>query len=309
MDTRRVEQRLREALAARADQVRPEDLRPAPVPPTPAARTAHRPHRFLLALAAPAALTVVLAITVGSWVLARQPSDGGPAPAYPPQAAGAPTSAEPDTAEPSIEVQGLPSESDTVAPVIVTAAPRTTTVPGTSRRATVPAFTVSGGTTDTADRIRRLLSKHVTGLVDGYRNRADLRTLQITAAAIEPWEDYLSVRLDTTDDFGGPHGTDTTTALVMDTRTGSPATAGDLFTDITAVDEIMRTALAGRPGPDRPTEIDELTMRSGTGIAPVWYPADDGLHWVLDECAHTPCVTGPAEAIVAWPELAAHLRP
>lgn len=310
MDTRRVEERLQAALAARAEQVKPEDMRPAALPHAPATRTARRPQRLLLALAAPATLTLVLAVTIGVWCLAGRSPDAVASPPPATATAAPQLSAATGVAVPPSDGGPATSGAATVAPVSVTASPRTTTVPGTSGRAIYPAFAVSGGTPPVTDRIHQLITGHVTGLIDAYRHRAGLRTLQITAGAIARWDHYLSVRLDTIDDLGGPHGKNTTTtALVINTRTGSPAAAGDLFTDVAAVDELMRSAISHRAGPKDSTQVGKLTMRSGAAAGLSWYPAADGLHWVLDRCLYPHCAAGQPQAVVAWRQLTALVKP
>lgn len=273
MDTRRVEQRLRAALVARAEQIRPEDLIHLTHP-----ATVRRPRRLPLALAVPATVVVVLAVTLGVWALAGRPPGRGP-------------------------------DAAATAPLSVTASPRTATVPGTTATATYPEFTVSGGTPLVADQIRELLTREVSGVVGAYRDRGGLRLVRITAAAITVWGRYLSVRLDTVDDFGGPHGNNTSTAVVADTRTGARATAGDLFTDVPAVDEAMRAALVRQAGLKDTTQVGRLTMRSGAGSGLSWYPAADGLHWVLDRCTFAPCALSQPEAVVPWPSLTALVKP
>ena len=189
----------------------------------------------------------------------------------------------------------------------MTASPRTGIVPGTTARLTYPVFAVSGGIGATQDEIQQLLATRVTGLVDGYRSREGLRTARITAT-IGRWEGYLSVRLDVVADFGGAHGDDSTTALVVDTRTGAAAAPTDLFTDVGAVDDIMRSTIGGQPGVAGPAEVGQLTMRAGAPGGLAWYVDADGLHWVLDQCADTPCTAGQPEAVVAWPRLAALVK-
>jgi hypothetical protein len=107
------------------------------------------------------------------------------------------------------------------------------------------------------------------------------------------------------DDFGGAVPSNTSTAVVIDKRTGSAVAAADLFTDVDAVDATMRTAIrhATEPMPAEPGDLASLTTAAAADdlTTPLtWYPTDAGLHWVVDRGAVASDAQGEPAATVPW---------
>ncbi|HKS99096.1 MAG TPA: hypothetical protein VJT31_06140 [Rugosimonospora sp.] len=294
MDDRLVEQRLRAALAARADQVAPEDLRPAQVPGTHTERGTAPRQRALIAIAVPVVLATVFLFGVGAWALRARSAPQGQA--------------------------ELATEPATP-PLTVRVTAQTGTVSGTAAALTYPVPHASGGSAGVAQRVDTLFSDRVDSLVTAYRTQAANEslaqssgyTLEITTGAVETWGRYLSVRLDEVADYGGVTPDNTSTALVVDTDSGTTVVAADLFTNVDAVDRQMRAALSQAIGSMVDTaELAQLSMRPGkdgstTPLA--WYPAADGLHWVVDRCAVAPCPLDQPAAVLPWSQLSTLTRP
>src|SRR5690349_552997 len=178
MDTLEVEQRLRAALAARAGQVGPQDLRPANPPGLREARAVSRSRRLALALAAPATLAVV----IGAWVVVDRPAHNPPG--------------------------VVPGSSQAALTLTMTASSRTSTVTGTNALVTYPVPVMSGGQPAAARRAETVLTEVVDGRLAGFRTAVGTGepadnppTLEITVGAVERWRNYLSVRFDQIADY------------------------------------------------------------------------------------------------------------
>lgn len=286
MDTLEVEQRLRAALAARAGQVGPQDLRPANPPGLREARAVRRSRRLALALAAPATLAVV----IGAWVVVDRPAHNLP---------------------------GVVSGSSHAAlPLTMTASSRTSAVTGTNALVTYPVPVMSGGQPAAARRAETVLTEVIDGRLAGFRTTVGTGepadnppTLEITVGVVARWRNYLSVRFDQIADYGGAHPDNTAAAVVIDTDTGSSVGPARLFTDVGAVDQLMREAISQAAGPSvDATGVRGLTMTPGAGGSTrplAWYPAADGLHWVVDRCAIAACAVTQPAAVLPWDRLAA----
>jgi hypothetical protein len=139
-------------------------------------------------------------------------------------------------------------------------------------------------------------------------------TQTITVRSDAQWGHTVSIVLDVVDDFGGAVPSNTSTAVVIDKRTGHAVSAADLFTDVDSVDAVMRTAIrdATRPMPARPRDLAPLTMNAETSdlTTPLtWYPTAAGLHWVVDRGAVASDAQGEPRATVPWSRLAGLVAP
>lgn len=289
------EERLRAALAARAALVTQDDLRPAAAP------VARRPPpgRWFMTgvtvLAAAAATTAIM-------VVASHAGNGRSAVA---PAAGISTSVAP------------------AAPLHVAFTTQTSRMTTPTAELTYPKAVVTGGTAQARETLTTALDGAVTSLLDEYgaavRSLATGKDLapasvvpleeQISAADTQTWDRFLSVRFDEIADFGGVHPTNRSRAVVFDTVTNRVATAGDLFTEVRTADSIVHRHLIATGHPGQDTEaVSALTMAPGAGgwtTGFTWYPAPDGLHWVVDRCLIEACAAGPIEITAPWSSLKA----
>jgi hypothetical protein len=292
VNTEHTEQRLRAALAARVEQIQEQDLRPASLPGTAPRGRASRTRRGaawrqpVLVMGAAAAVIVVSAVAVD--VVGRNRDSG-------------------------------PATVTSSAPASVRFITRSQTLAGTTADATYPVPEVTGGAPGVAARADEALTRRVDELVEAFRTQVlapEMPTenllLEVTADTVETWRQYLSVRFDQIANFGGARPTNSSAAVVIDTRTGSAVTADQVFTDIEAVDRLMRQQITTEVGAGAyPDAIATLTMRPGTsaGTAPLtWYPASDGLHWVVDRDAIAAGAIGQPDAVLPWSQLTRFVR-
>jgi len=281
MDSNPIEQRLRAALAARADQFQDHDLRPAQAPRTQHLRVAPaRPRRLLVTVAAAA---VMVSAAAGIQVLNHsQHADQAP----------------------SVRV-------DT--PPVLTFTTRTETI---ADRATLtyPVASVSGGAPGVDARIGTVLNGRVEDLVQSFRTRIDQQDpaaqplmLQITPENPGVWRQFLSVRLDVLEDFGGAHPSNSAAAVVIDSRSGAAVGAEQVVPDVESVDRLMQASIQRAAGPTvDAAAVATLSMRpgqDGTTAPLAWYPAPDGLHWVVDRGAIAAEAAGTPSTVLAWNRL------
>jgi hypothetical protein len=280
-----IEQRLRAALVARTDQIEQRDLRPAAVP---GARThperSRAPRRILGAVAAAA---VMVTAATGVQLLNRSQDASPPA---------------------SVAANSQPT---------VTFSTRTETIDGAVL--TYPVAQAHGGAADVAARIDTALNGRIDDLIGSFRSRSgdldpapEQLMLEITPATTGSWRQFLSVRFDVLENFGGAHPANSSSAVVINSRDGSLVGAEQVFSDVAGADQLMRTSIAQAAGPSVNTdEVGALSMQpgpdGGTG-ALAWYPAADGLHWVVDRGAIAAEAVGQPTAVVPWTQLGALLR-
>jgi hypothetical protein len=285
MDAERTEQLLRAALAARAEQVTERELRPGQAPVPQQRQPAWR-SRPLVAMAAAAAVMVVFAVGVD---LAGRQTGEGPSTVTP---------AEPLTV-------GFTSQEEIL--------------PGGATVA-YPQPQVTGGAPGIAARARTLLSERVEALVARFRSQVGDQgqsgapeaevpmSLTIEPAPVLSWRQYVSVRLDVITNLGGARPSNSSSAVVLGVTSGAQVQADEIFTDVDAVDRLMRERIAESAGPLRyADEVARLSMRPGTdgSTEPLaWYVGPEGLHWVVDRDAIAAGAVGQPEALLPWSALA-----
>lgn len=295
-----VERRLRAALEARTEMIGAADLRPAVAPWSPSQRVRRRPvspYRWIIAGAT--AMTVAVG---GAWLVMDSDRGGR----QPPVAHGAGPSASASPTQPAVEA---------TAPPVVGAGPGLSVefgsasgaISGTAGRVTRPVAKVAGGSPEAAERARVALDGRIAHLVATVR--AQLPTveqlrLDISVGEVMSWGRYLSVRFDVRVDPGDGSPLGRSSAVVLDTESGDAVAATRLFPNVDEIDRMMRAAIVKVAGPAvRDSAVAELSMRpgrDGTTGPLAWYPAPDGLHWVVDQCAVAACAAGKPAAVLPW---------
>jgi hypothetical protein len=203
----------------------------------------------------------------------------------------------------------------------ITLTPHTQPVERTAATVTYPLVTVSGADTALARRVADTLNSRISVLRGGYRarlislHRTDVPLTQtIRVHADARWGRTLSIVLDDIEDYGEVLADSTSTAVVIDTLTGQPLAAGDLFTDVDAADALMRKAILASVGPGQvtPQALGRLSMRPGRHASTrplTWYPTAEGLHWTVDPGAIISEAEGEPEATVGWSSFTGLLTP
>jgi hypothetical protein len=298
------------ALSARTAQVGEHDLRPAAPPVASGARilrldAAHRVarSRWLRPVVSAAAVAAVAgAIVVGNGL----PGSESPS--------------RPDTSAVAYVVSFAGGSSEDQ-PLEVELTPHDQPIDGTRATTSYPLVNVTGGSTTLERRITDAVNARIVAEVADYRHRlaalgADTKPLTqtITVRSDAQWGHTVSIVLDVVDDFGGAVPSNSSTAVVIDKRTGSAVAATGLFTDVDAVDATMRTAIrqATEPMPSSRRDLASLTMRAAADelTTPLtWYPTDTGLHWVVDRGAVASDAQGEPAATVPWSDLAGLVAP
>ena len=198
--------------------------------------------------------------------------------------------------------------------------PHTVDIDGTKATSNYPLINVTGGTAKLEKQVMDAANAKIVAEVDGYRRQ--LRNLGLTSQPLTQtitvrsdaqWEHSVSIVFDVVNDFGGAVPTNTSTAAVIDKRTGHAVSATDLFTDVPAVDRIMRRAIqrATEPAPATSEAVASLSMDdTATGLTSplTWYPTKDGLHWVVDRGAVASDAQGEPAATVSWTRLAGEIK-
>jgi hypothetical protein len=296
VDSRRTEQRLRAAIAAHGQHIEATGLRHADI-------SSPRTRQRRLGLAVPSAVVAAFAIAVGVWAYADPSAHRVPdIEAAPPL---------------TVTVTTRTSMAHEVSPALARPTPtntHTSTTIGTRPEITYQVPAVSGGRPHVASRIEAMLTSRISRQIEAYRERlagsdppGSPPTLQITIGSVERWGRYLSVRVDQVASCCGPQTHNTSFALVLDTENGSAVNANQLLTDTSVVDLLMREAIIRKAG----TTVDssaaaKLSMIPDTtgGTRPLaWYPAADGLHWVIDQCAIAACRIGQLQTTLPWTQL------
>ena len=197
--------------------------------------------------------------------------------------------------------------------------PHTVDVDGTKATSNYPLIVVTGGTPKLEKQVMDAANAKIVAELNAYRKQ--LRDLGLTSRrlsqAITVRSDAqaghsVSIVFDVVNDFGGAVPTNTSTAAVIDKRTGHAVRAKDLFDDVPAVDRIMRRAIqrATQPAPATPDALESLSMDdTATGLTSplTWYPTKAGLHWVVDRGAVASDAQGEPAATVSWTRLTGEL--
>lgn len=305
------------ALTAWSSQVRQDDLLPAvhpALPPRPARRTTRRRVSMLLVAASAGVATIGGAMSL-THVYRTDPEPI-------PSVAGTKMAVGPSESLGRIEyVVDVTGGVDEIAKLRLTFTSRTSHVEATAATATYPQLAVSGGDPGLRRTLEGAVKTRVVALIDAYRNRlisqdcADKPVTQtITVRANAQWGHYVSIVLDNVEDFAGAVPTTSSTAVVIDKRTGRAASAADLFTDVSTVDALMRTAIGTATQPMPPTKEDlaalSMTLPANGITRPLtWYPTQEGLHWVVDRGAIASDAQGEPSATLSWTRLTALLHP
>lgn len=303
-------QRLTAALVARTSQVDEDDLRPAaPRIDVDAQvlrfRTTRRvaQSRWLRPVASAAAIAAVAgAVVLGNGLQ------------------GSESPSRPDTSQVAYVVRfnGGTSGGDHLE---MSFTPHERPIDGTAARTSYPLVNVSGGSTALERHLMDAVNQRIVAEIDDYRGRLTSLGVQkrpltqtITVRSDAQWGHTVSIVLDVVDDFGGAVPSNTSTAVVIDKRTGNAVAATDLFNDVEAANAVMRTAIrqAAQPMPATRRDVAALTMDAAAGhlTTPLtWYPTSAGLHWVVDRGAVASDAQGEPAATVPWSRLDALVVP
>ena len=190
---------------------------------------------------------------------------------------------------------------------------------GTNATSTYPLVVVTGGTPKLEKQVMDAANAKIVAEIDAYRRQ--LRALGLTSRKLSQTITVrsdaqaghaVSIVFDIVNDFGGAVPTNTSTAAVIDKRTGHAVRATDLFTDVPAVDRIMRRAIqqATEPAPATAADLAPLSMGdTATGLTSplTWYPTKAGLRWVIDRGAVASDAQGEPTATVPWTRLAGEI--
>ena len=302
---------LTSALAGRTAQVNESDLRPSPVPSIPNTQPARIARVARSRWLRPVVTSGAIAAVAASILLAGQVGPGRTGPGQP----------IPSDADPAAYVVTFTGGRDEDQHLTVSFTDHNTTVPDTAATTTYPSVTVTGGSSEIQDSIQDAVATQVTAEIDAYRRQligldetARPLTQSVTVRSDAQWGHTVEIVLDVVNDFGGAVPSNSSTSVVVDRRTGNALGAADLFTDVSAVDAIMRTALraATEPAPATPKDVAALTMTPGVNglTTPLtWYPTEDGLTWVVDRGAIASDAQGEPTATVPWSALAGVIAP
>jgi len=191
---------------------------------------------------------------------------------------------------------------------------------GTKATSTYPLVVVTGGTPKLEKQVMEAANAKIVAEINAYRKQ--LHTLGLTSRRLTQTITVrsdaqaghaVSIVLDVVNDFGGAVPTTTSTAAVIDKRTGHAVRATDLFADVPAADRIMRRAIqrATEPAPATAEDLAALSMDdTATGLTSplTWYPTKAGLRWVVDRGAVASDAQGEPAATVSWTRLAGQIR-
>ena len=197
--------------------------------------------------------------------------------------------------------------------------PHSVPIDGTKATSNYPLIVVTGGTPKLEKRVMDAANAKLVAEIDAYRKQ--LRALGLTSHKLHQTITVrsdaqaghaVSIVFDIVNDFGGAVPTNTSTAAVIDKRTGHAVRATDLFNDVAAVDRIMRRAIqqATDPAPATTEDLASLSMGdTATGLTSplTWYPTKAGLRWVVDRGAVASDAQGEPTATVPWTRLAGQI--
>ncbi|KQV73988.1 hypothetical protein ASC61_02620 [Aeromicrobium sp. Root344] len=190
---------------------------------------------------------------------------------------------------------------------------------GTKATSTYPLVVVTGGTPKLEKQVMDAANAKIVAEINAYRKQ--LRALGLTSRRLSQTITVrsdaqaghaVSIVFDVVNDFGGAVPTTTSTAAVIDKRTGHAFSATDLFADVPAADRIMRRAIqrATEPAPATAEDLAALSMDdTATGLTSplTWYPTKAGLRWVVDRGAVASDAQGEPAVTVSWARLAGQI--
>ena len=197
--------------------------------------------------------------------------------------------------------------------------PHSVDIDGTKATSNYPLIVVTGGSAKLEKQVMDAANAKIVAELNAYRKQlGDLgltsRKLSqtITVRSDAQAGHSVSIVFDVVNDFGGAVPSNTSTAAVIDKRTGRAVRATDLFNDVPAVDRIMRRAIqrATEPAPASSEDLASLSMAdTATGLSSplTWYPTKSGLHWVVDRGAVASDAQGEPAATVSWTRLAGEI--
>jgi hypothetical protein len=313
-----LENLLRSALAARTEQITAADLAtPRPLAELLAARgpeeTSNSRYRHVhhLRWAVPTSI-LVAAAAVSVLVLGgpSRPSGTSPGTAVTATALG-----------PIDYVVNFTGGATETQELTLSFTPHVVPIDGTKATSTYPLVVVAGGDEALNRSVTDAVNTRLTARIDRYRTQllnlelADQTLSQeITVRADAQWGHDLSIVFDEIDDFGGAVPSNSSTAVILDKRTGGPVQAAEVFTDVPEVDKIMRKAIrvVTLPAPASREDLATLSMtpqKDGLTGPLTWYPTATGLHWVVDRGAVASDAQGQPAATVPWATLTALLSP
>jgi hypothetical protein len=192
---------------------------------------------------------------------------------------------------------------------------------GTKATSTYPLVVVTGGSGNLNRMVMDSVNTRLVALMDDYRARLKSSgqtkkalSQEITVRSDAQWGHDVSIVVDVIDDFGGAVPSSTSSAVIIDKRTGKAVSATDLFTDVSAADKIMRRAIrkATMPIPATSQDLAALSMApraDGLTLPLTWYPTSTGLHWVVDRGVVASDAQGEPTATVSWAQLDSLLTP
>jgi len=197
--------------------------------------------------------------------------------------------------------------------------PHSVPVDGTKATSNYPLVVVTGGTPKLQKQVMDAANAKLVAEIDAYRKQ--IRALGLTSRKLTQTITVrsdaqaghaVSIVFDVVNDFGGAVPTNTSTAAVIDKRTGRAVQATDLFDDVPAVDRIMRKAIqrATEPAPAETEDLASLSMDdTATGLTSplTWYPTKAGLRWVVDRGAVASDAQGEPTATVPWKRLSGQI--
>lgn len=298
--------------------------------PRPIRSTGVRQHRSAPAVAASIAALLLAGGTVALWHLdsighgttmadptpsrtaSRSPSPDGPPPVAPPVGPPAPP--------PTPYSIAFRTESHPPATITLTFTPQTQPITGTTATTNAPRVSATGGDPAVRKQVVSTIRASITRLVERYRERlvnsgetSAGGTQSITVTAEARWQHTLSLVLNVADDNPATgQQTASSAAIVLDRRSGRAVPVSALFSDLNAVDGLVRQALRATtpPGALTPAALRALTLRPTQDPAsdPVtWYPAPNGLHVTIDRQTLPGGGTGQLSATVGWARLSPFL--
>lgn len=297
----RIEESLRTMLAAEAEQLKEEGLRP--YAPFPAVRQ-RRAHRGWTVTAVVGAAATTAGILVGAHLVTVP---GGQSPA---------------TAQ--TIAAGDPSTS-----LSITFSSRTITLSDPAATVVTPVPHVRAADPRVARNVSGVIDQALSDARSAFRNRisepgtasgrSSVPLSQEIKATTAIWRQFLTVRLDDTEtgwltvQDGSGRTFKGHAALVFDTATGARVLPPDLFTDLDQAAASVRDALIAdhRPGvtADQLATLSLEPSQAGTTTPLTCYPTDDGLRCAVDDGSLTPDYTGPLETVVPWDTLAPVMQP
>jgi hypothetical protein len=306
-----LEHLLRSALTARTEQITAADLGPSRLAELGAARssgTASKPqHRSIHHLRWAAPATILVAAAAVSVLALNGPAL--PAGTSPGTATTA-TSLEP--IEYVVNFTGGTSETQKLT---LSFTPHTIPIDSTKATSTYPLVMATGGDDALNRAVMEAVNTRLVARIQRYR--AQLLSLHIakkplsqtiTVRADNQWGHDVSIVFDEINDFGGAVPSNSSTAVILDKRTGQAVQATDVFTNVATVDKVMRKAIrkATLPAPAAWEDLATLSMtpqKNGLTAPLTWYPTSTGLRWVVDRGAVASDAQGEPTATVPWATL------